>query len=169
VNKSNSNRKNIPKPTNFGSNMKFLRKREGLTQGGFAEIVGISRNSIASYENGQVEPNALNFLRVCKYFDQDPKVMLEHNLNLSKGREFLSAEDLQNAVNDSFSDFLTETKEMSKVLEGYQEFYAMRRDIIINDETKDLFVILDDLLALLNSLIVENQKLIDSMDKSHNL
>lgn len=157
-------KKNIPKPTNFGKNMKFLRKRKGLTQGAFAEVLGISRNSIASYENGLVEPNVLIFLKVCKFFDQDPKVMLRQRFDLIDGMQNHSREGIKQSINSSFNDFLVETREVSKVLYGYQEFYSMRRDLANNEQTKDFFLILDDLLSLLDSLISENIKLIESIE-----
>jgi transcriptional regulator with XRE-family HTH domain len=143
--------------------LKFLRRRAGLTQGSFSEIIGISRNSIASYENGLVEPNAFNFLRVCKYFDQDPKVMLEENQALSDTEDFKSEAAKKQYVSSSLHEFSTQTDEMSKVLEGYQEFHTMRKEAVIGETSKDFLRILDDLLALLSSLIAENQKLIESI------
>lgn len=48
--------------------IKEFRKKQGLTQGAFAEKVGVSRNSIVRYENG-TSPLTLNFIDiVCDRF-----------------------------------------------------------------------------------------------------
>lgn len=40
----------------FGKNLRELRKVKGLTQGELAQIVGVSRQAIASYESQRREP-----------------------------------------------------------------------------------------------------------------
>ena len=43
----------------FASNMKYLRKKKGLTQSDLANKMGINRPKIGSYEEGRAEPNLL--------------------------------------------------------------------------------------------------------------
>jgi len=157
-------KKNIPKPTNFGANLKYLRRLKGISQGKFAELIGISRNSIASYENGMVEPNALNFLRICKYFQESPLSMMIDDISVDQTDNGIQLEDdLKKYIFDSFSEFLSQTNEITKVFEGYSEFYDMRKDSIDSQEHKELYMILDDLFVLLKSLIKENWNLIQNV------
>ncbi|GLR15724.1 helix-turn-helix domain-containing protein [Portibacter lacus] len=156
-------KKNIPKPTHFGKNLRFLRRLEGLTQSAFAEIIGITRNSIASYENGMVEPSAHNFLRVCEYFNVDEKSMLEDILSNQDDDSAKSKDVLVKYAEDSFQEFLKQTNEMTKVYEGYKVFYAMQKDKLTDDENRDFYLILDDLMTLLQSLIAENWRLIKNV------
>lgn len=39
----------------YGEKLKELRKAEGLTQGGFSELIGIGLSTIKNYETGQKE------------------------------------------------------------------------------------------------------------------
>lgn len=41
----------------FAENLRFLRKREKLTQQEMADKLGVSRSTIAMYENGSREPD----------------------------------------------------------------------------------------------------------------
>ncbi|WP_235296135.1 helix-turn-helix domain-containing protein [Portibacter marinus] len=157
-------KKNIPKPTNFGANLKFLRRLNGISQGGFAERIGISRNSIASYENGMVEPNAENFLKICEYFGEKPLSMMVEDLSVrSNGQSKNKPNNLKKYVFESFSEFLSQTNEITKVFEGYSAFYEMRKTNSDSEDHKELYMILDDLFVLLKSLIKENWNLIQNV------
>jgi transcriptional regulator with XRE-family HTH domain len=62
-------------------NIKFLRKREGLTQAAFAEELGIKRSLLGAYEEGRARPNLTVQLAITKRFglslDQLVQVDLE--------------------------------------------------------------------------------------------
>jgi len=54
---------------NFISNLKRLRTKEGLSQKGLGEALGMSRSNIASYEQGIAEPTLCNLVKIAKYFE----------------------------------------------------------------------------------------------------
>ena len=159
--------KNIPKPTNFGKNLKFLRVVNKLSQSALAEKVQMKRNNIASYESGFVEPKATNFLKICRVFSIDPKDMLtddltDHAMNVDLGT---GSEDLKEYLSDQLDQFVNQTNEMGKLVEGYRTFYQMKRDAGLEYDS-ELTVVLDDVLTLLSSLITNNWKLIQHIYKS---
>ena len=52
----------------FGENLCFLRKNAKMSQENLAEKVGVSRQSISKWENGETYPEMDNILKICKIF-----------------------------------------------------------------------------------------------------
>jgi len=50
-------------------NLKYLRKEKAATQGHIASSIGITRSTLADYENGRSEPKASVLVKLAKYFD----------------------------------------------------------------------------------------------------
>jgi transcriptional regulator with XRE-family HTH domain len=163
VKKSN----NIPKPTHFGKNLKFLRRLKGLSQTAMAEKIGLSRNNIASYESGIVEPNGINFLATCEFFAIEPKFMLDtllvdHPLD-NKNGENEEPGVLDKYLIDQLDQFVIQTNEMTKVFEGYKAFFDMKKSSSPEKGHRELYATLEDLLDLLEKLIGSNWGLIQSV------
>ena len=53
---------------NFGENLKHLRKLKKLSQEVLAEKVGVSRQSVSKWENGEAYPEMSNILALCSIF-----------------------------------------------------------------------------------------------------
>ena len=53
----------------IGDNIKSLRRTHDLTQPEFAKMVGISRNSLSSYENGTSTVSTELIDRICQKFN----------------------------------------------------------------------------------------------------
>lgn len=65
-------------------NIKVLRKRMGMTQEKFAEVLGIKRSLIGAYEEHRAVPPAENLNKISKVFG----ITLDQLLNYSYEREF---------------------------------------------------------------------------------
>lgn len=65
----------------FAPNIKFLRKRKGLSQEEVADCLYIKRPSLSGYENGSTEPNFDILLRFATYFSIPTDVLLKNDLN----------------------------------------------------------------------------------------
>ncbi|MDX2246185.1 MAG: LexA family transcriptional regulator [Bacteroidia bacterium] len=50
------------------SNLKYLRKKRGLSQTDIANILGVSRSTYANYETEQSEPPASQLLQIAQYY-----------------------------------------------------------------------------------------------------
>jgi DNA-binding XRE family transcriptional regulator len=68
-----------PKPklpeyeTNVSGRFVYFRERQGITQAETARIMGLSRDQVASLENGRVALRAIPALRFCKEFNLSPR------------------------------------------------------------------------------------------------
>lgn len=58
----------------IGKNLKELREKKGLSIRALAEEIGISHNTLASYERYDIVPTVLNAAKICEYF----KVPIEY-------------------------------------------------------------------------------------------
>ena len=56
-------------PSFLAINIRFLRKKHGLSQEVFAEKIGLNRGNIASYENGTCEPSICNLKNLSHFFN----------------------------------------------------------------------------------------------------
>ena len=52
----------------FGENLYNLRKSAKISQEKLAEEVGVSRQSVSKWENGESYPEMDNMLKICKIF-----------------------------------------------------------------------------------------------------
>jgi len=157
-------KKKIPKPTYFGSNLKLLRRIGGFSQTELAQKLNLTRNNIASYESGLVEPNAKTFLTACAFFKVLPEDMLEiimsnepvsHSANLSN-----NLDAMDKFIFDQFNEFVAQTNDMTKVLEGYQALLELRLETDNDTTAKEFYASFDDLLQLLRILLKANWDLI---------
>ena len=55
--------------TNFGERIKHLRKKRGLNQSELANILGVSRTMISSYESDMRKPSYDNLIAIVMYFN----------------------------------------------------------------------------------------------------
>jgi transcriptional regulator with XRE-family HTH domain len=157
-------KKSIPKPTFLGPNLKFLRRIHGKSQRDIAEAVGLSRNNIASYESGMVEPNAANFLKIAAHFDIEPAnflqdLMTEHPLHTNPSVE----PEQHTMMMDKMEAFVKETNEMTKVHEGYKALMLLKKETDEYKQHMDLYSSLEDLLDLLKNVLTLNWDLIQSI------
>lgn len=74
----------------LGSNIKFLRKREGYTQEQMANKIGVKRPLIGAYEEGRVEPKLATIINISRLF----KVSLDDLICKELGSEGVSVEQV---------------------------------------------------------------------------
>lgn len=55
--------------SNIASNLKYLRKKKGLTQQQFADVMEIKRASVGAYEEGRAEPKYELLKKVAEYYE----------------------------------------------------------------------------------------------------
>lgn len=60
----------------FAENLRFLRKREKLTQQEMADKLGVSRSTIAMYENGSREPDFETLEAIADLFNVNMSTLL---------------------------------------------------------------------------------------------
>jgi transcriptional regulator with XRE-family HTH domain len=156
-----------PTVTYIGLNLKFLRRIRGLSQTQLAKEVGLSRNNIASYETGMVEPNSKNFLKIAHFFEVNPQDMLEKILSDNPVEIVLvddnPKDEIQNYLKDHLETFTIQTNSATKILEGYKEFYEMRKKEDAKEEDLEFYASMDNILDLMNRLVAANWELIQNI------
>ncbi|HEN3191461.1 TPA: helix-turn-helix transcriptional regulator [Streptococcus agalactiae] len=58
----------MKKLTNFGENLRLMRKTKSLTQKEIAPLLGIKQNTYSDWETGKSEPNLENVVKLAKLF-----------------------------------------------------------------------------------------------------
>jgi transcriptional regulator with XRE-family HTH domain len=151
-----SKQKNIPRPTYFGANLKHLRQLDGITQKGLAEAVGITRNKIATYEYGVVEPNVITLLAICDYFGVSPASMMSMILEKEYIKEEVSESGdnaLQSVIQEQIQEYISHNANMTKIVDGYRSLQTLRgqgsstSSDNMPDPTNDIVEVLESLLS----------------------
>lgn len=80
----------------FGDRLKELREEKELTQDELGRMLGVSRQSISSYESQDIEPSINNLVKLADIFNVSLDYLLcrtkeKHNLNLKdiEDRDFI--------------------------------------------------------------------------------
>ncbi len=162
--------RNIPKSTNLGRNVKFLRRMNGHSQEELAKALGMNRSNIASYESGVVEPKATNFLKLCRFFKVEPQVLLQ-NVMSEEPKEVIAPgvvpdSQIDKYILDHIDSFTVQTNKMTKILEGYKAFYALQKSMDADHASNPLYGTLDQILELLQTLVITNWKMIQAFHPS---
>lgn len=125
----------------IGKNLKTLRKINNLTQPEFAEIVGISRNSLSRYENGTSSISTALLDLICQKF------------NVSYV-EIVGEEKMLTPVEDYQLTLKVEIiKERGSAILSRLYHYQDGQGIAFDDETNPWILMSDDLSDLINTKI----------------
>lgn len=170
----------------FADNLKFLRKRDGLSQEQLAERLGLNRGNIASYEKGTAEPKLENVLKIVKLFNIELADLLEKDLTnsaaiieeLEKGgyetpAPHVAPEEatahLKAELNDHrirLERFISQSDDMQKILEGFKQFHKFKMEKA-GEITRDVKNISDDyekLLDVMETLLSTHKELIRMLE-----
>ena len=90
--------------SNFGENLKQLRKSRGLTQKDFGTMVGLSKAVVSKYETGMGYPSFDVLVRIAQYFG----VTTDYLLGVVRGK-IIDVSELSDsqiaAINQLISEF----------------------------------------------------------------
>jgi len=139
----------------------------GTTQQGLASQLQLSRNKIASYESGLVEPNTKNFMKVCTHFQVLPREMLDAQLSISPA-ESVHVDTTELNTQDKkfisrFDEFIAKTNEMSKIWDGYDALLNVRIEENEGEIKNEYFQTYKEILELLQLLLKTNWNLISQV------
>lgn len=70
--------------TYFGNNLKRVRKYKKLSQSAFADLFGITRASVGSYEEGRAEPKNDKLIEIANYFSITVDDFLTKDLTINQ-------------------------------------------------------------------------------------
>ena len=65
----------------INENIRFLRKKMGITQGKFSEAIGIKRSLVGAYEEGRAEPRLANLSRMAEIFETSVDTLINQDVS----------------------------------------------------------------------------------------
>ncbi|MBS0000458.1 MAG: helix-turn-helix transcriptional regulator [Cyclobacteriaceae bacterium] len=172
----------------LAENIRYLRKKFGWSQEKLAEILGLNRGNIASYEKGTAEPRLENLIKIMELFKVEIKDLVEIDLagmeNLGQeiedlkrfhGTEEKEKYDIRKArllkrlivKDEQIKFFVRHSDEMQKILEGFKTFhqFKMKNGHRLSDDVKKISDEYEKLLELMESMINTNRNLINYLDE----
>ncbi|MFQ7472771.1 MAG: helix-turn-helix domain-containing protein [Anaerovoracaceae bacterium] len=70
--------------SDFAKNLKYLRKKNDMTQTELASDLGVSRSTIGMYENGEREPDIKTLEAIAAFFNVDMNFLLGGKISASE-------------------------------------------------------------------------------------
>lgn len=155
------------------ANIRFLRKRDKISQEELAAKLDISRSNIAAYESKGVEPRLRIILEMARLFDVNVRTFISQDLttcsdSIPSFNAAIAADLKTHTVDISDSEALqkltTKTIQIRKVVDGfkaYQEIIKSRKDdgVDIGSLPYDAA----SFLELLDQLVSHNESIISSV------
>lgn len=105
-------------------NIRYLRKRQELSQEELAIRIGLNRGNIASYENGTAEPKICNLLKLAQIFSIPITDLTQKDLSHDELYEAAhsayqsSTRPLFDDTTAIFDDFVESSEELRRVIES---------------------------------------------------
>jgi len=152
-------------------NIKYLRKREKISQEELAVKLGISRSNIAAYESKNVEPRLKTILEIARIFDINIKRLLENKIeegesfNSFEEKSFESptkAQSLDIVDNSDVDVFINKSIRIKKILEVFKIFYTFKKNNLKSKTvtTDKLIFDIDNFIKLMEHLLSHNEAII---------
>ncbi len=163
----------------ISDNIKYLRKKLGLTQEQFAERIGIKRSLVGAYEEGRADPRITNLINMADIFGTSVDILINKDvaklgdaeLNVSKfkrGKEVLAI-TVDNDQKENIE--LVPQKAAAGYLNGYadrefiQELPKFKLPMLPSNATYRAFEITgDSMLPILPGTIIIGEYIDDVRD-----
>lgn len=114
--------------TRISDNIRFLRKKQGLTQEQFAERIGIKRSLLGAYEEGRADPRITNLINMAHAFGTSVDILISRDVSrlpeseLIVGKHKRGKEVLAITVDDAGRENIELVPQ--KAAAGYMNGYA---------------------------------------------
>ena len=166
----------------LAENIKYLRNKLGISQEKLAEMMGMNRGNIASYEKGMAEPRIENLLKLMTIFKVELNDLVKKDLRVlekidqeverlktipetrDSDRSKKRAELLSRLVveDDKLANFIDQSSEMQKILEGFKSFHKMKMKDghSLSDDVKRISDDYEKLLEVMEEMIQANKVMV---------
>ena len=161
--------------TFLAGNIQYLRKEKGLSQQKLAELLGLTRSKVASYENNKAEPNALKLAMISRFFDVSLNQLIEEDISrLSDAQLLASNINIQEEITDFLEDrekiihqFEGKSLNLRKITEGLKAFHQLKKSTLEDNpaSVRSLITDFENLLSVMDNLIESNEELIQFLKK----
>lgn len=114
----------------FADMLRYLRKREGLTQNELAKRTGISRSRINNYENGLREPDFVTAEVFADFFNVNLDTLIGRNTEIK-----MPAIQTDDGMQQKYLDLMLIFSQLSE--EDLDELTAKAQSLLQNRTTQD--------------------------------
>lgn len=153
----------------LAQNIRYLRKRQELSQEELAMRIGLNRGNIASYENGTAEPKICNLLKFAQIFSISITDLTQKDL--SKARLYQTAQDSYQSstrplFEDTaaiFDDFVAYAEELHTVIESLHTCHQFKFRTV-TDLPKEMQVLnsnFEQMYDLASQALLRHQELLE--------
>lgn len=155
--------------THLAANLKLLRRLKHISQNALAELLGIKRNAVASYEAGFSEPRLSVLISLSEFFEvsiddllsKDPTEMgLEMIISTSE----IDSNKIASPVVEDLKTFLDATNDTQKIVDG---FVAFKRFIDTKEEQLAENHEVARMRLILNSILKNNWSLLKHFENKN--
>lgn len=73
----------------IANNLRWIRKRQNISQTQFADVFGITRASVGAYEEGRAEPKLELLMKITRHYDLELSNFIENDLNTELDRTII--------------------------------------------------------------------------------
>lgn len=162
------------KDDTLSHNLKFLRKKNKISQEELATRLGIKRSNVAAYESKNVEPRLRIILEMAKLFNVSVKALIDSKIQDGEEVDLFEAKLFDNSPsnkelditdNEDVNEFIDKSMKIRKVLEGFKSFYTFKKNAIKNktpNKEKIIFDI-DNFIQLMEHLLTYNETVIKAI------
>lgn len=167
----------------LGENLRYLRKRRGVSQDELAASLQITRSKIASYENKGIEPRLGLLLQLAGFFDVSVDALIQEKISDENYKEIVNGRYAQVtsdhppqesillniASPERLDAFVKKSTSVRKILDGFKVFYALKSTNA--SPTADLSQFkrlrhdIDNIIFLAEHLLVQNRNLITALHR----
>jgi len=107
----------------LAENLKYLRKKNQVSQQGLADELSIPRSTLGDYERGKTEPNINLLIKLSRYFDYPVDAMISEKLHYEDYQ--IEASDKMKVLAISVDQYQNENIELvdTKAEAGYLDSY----------------------------------------------
>ncbi len=174
----------------LADNIRYLRKKLGWSQEKLAEMLGLNRGNIASYEKGTAEPRLENLMKMMQLFKVELIDLVEIDLSgmESIGQEISDLKERNDQNEGNFNTrkarllkklidkdeklqyFVKHSDEMQKILDGFKTFhqFKMQNGHRLSDDVKKISDDYERLLEVMEAMIRANKNLIEYLEAIDN-
>jgi len=165
-------------PILLPQNIRFLRKRNKLSQEELASKIGLNRGNIASYEKGTAEPKICNLLKIARLFAvsirdltgidlSQVKNLNGYGMILAKGHHAKTTTSLNRS---QLEKHLTKAEELQTVVSSLYNCHCFKlKNIEVSDkDTQVLVSNFEQLYEITHSLLHSHQELLELVKEKNN-
>ena len=147
------------------NNIRYLRKRLGLSQEEIANKIGLNRGNIASYENGSAEPRICNLLKMAELFEVSIFDLTQSDLSLEENYLIATAsfQGVSGQQKQTIDQYANQADDLEQVLFSIHTCQNYKNASIenISEDLRYTLYNFEQMYKIANKLLIAHKELIE--------